>query len=294
MQRLLITGASGQLGAYLLRAAVHGTRHVTAWSGTRCEERFGVSVRPVDLTNHNSVTAAFRETDPQAVIHAAALARVADCHRDPALARRVNRDASAHLAALCADSGARLVHVSTDLVFDGERAPYREDDAPAPVSVYGCTKWEAEQAVLTAARSLVVRVSLLFGPTLCDRPTFFDEQVSALRTGRRVTLFTDEWRTPLDYPTAAEALVGLIESDLTGVLHLGGAERLSRLEMGQRLAAFLGGGAEAIHAVRREDVPSPEPRPRDTSLDSGRWRRLFPNAPRPSWDEALRGFGLPG
>jgi dTDP-4-dehydrorhamnose reductase len=151
---------------------------------------------------------------------------------------------------------------------------------------------EAEQAVLAVARAVVARVSLLFGPTLCGRPSFFDEQVSALRAGREVTLFSDEWRTPLDCATAAQGLLALAGSDLTGIIHLGGPERLSRLEMGQRLAAFLGVSASAIRAVRRQDVPAPEPRPRDVSLDSSRWRRLFPQQPSPSWAEALGGFGL--
>src|SRR5439155_2744036 len=98
--------------------------------------------------------------------------------------------------------------------FDGERAPYGEEDDPAPLSVYGRTKADAEAAV-RAAGGLVVRVSLLYGPSLSGRPSFFDDQAAALRSGRPLTLFEDEWRTPLALPAAARALVELARSGVT-------------------------------------------------------------------------------
>src|SRR5262249_60143482 len=126
------------------------------------------------------------------------------------------------------------------------------------------------------------RVSLCFGPGLNGRPSFFTEQVDAFRAGRPITLFADEWRTPLSLATAARALVELARSDFSGLLHLGGRERLSRLEMGQKLAEALNADPAVIREARRDDVPSPEPRPRDTSLCSDRWRAVFPSLPRPS------------
>ncbi len=283
--RVLVTGATGLLGPYLLSELRGG--EATAWSGSRRGELFGIPLRPVDLADADTVASAFREARPDVVLHAAAMARVGDCHRDPERARRVNTQGSALLAELASASGARLVYVSTDLVFDGERGGYREEDAPSPLSVYGRTKADAEAAVLAAPRAVVVRTSLLFGLSLAGRPSFFEEQFLAIWSGESVTLFEDEWRTPLDLRTAAQALVALARSDVTGLLHLGGPERLSRLEMGRRLAAFLGADPGVFVAVRREQVPAPEPRPRDTSLDSSRWRELFPSHPWPTWEEAL-------
>jgi dTDP-4-dehydrorhamnose reductase len=291
--RLLITGASGQLGAYLLRRLHDRDTAVIAWSHSRTGELFGIPLRPVDLADPDGLAAAFRPARPDIVLHSAALARIADCHRDPERAHRVNAAGSAALARLAAEAGARLVMVSTDLVFDGERAPYREQDPPAPVTVYGGSKAEAEAAVLAAPRAAVVRVSLLFGPSLSGRPGFFDEQVNALRGGRPVNLFADEWRTPVDLVTAAGALLALARSDFTGLLHVGGPERLSRLEMGQRLAAFLGADPSVIVPSRRDQAPAAEPRPRDISLDSSRWRGLFPGLPWPAWEEALRQLSTP-
>src|SRR5262249_39316920 len=266
--RVLVTGASGQLGGYLLRRLPDSGLTVTAWSGSRRGEFFGYPLQPVDLGDADAVRVAFHQARPDVVLHAGALPRPAACHRTPNLARRINTEGSSLLAELATEARARLLFVSTDLVFDGERGNYREDDAPSPLSIYGRTKADAEAAVLAVPRSGVVRVSLLYGPSVVGRPSFFDEQVAALRAGRPVTLFADEWRTPLALCTAAEALVKLAQSDFTGLLHLGGPERLSRLEMGQRLADFLGVASSTIVAVNRADIPSPEPRPRDTSLDS--------------------------
>jgi dTDP-4-dehydrorhamnose reductase len=287
--RLLITGAGGLLGAYLLREA-EDRDGVVAWGGLQGGECFGVSLRPIDLTDAAAVAAAFRSDRPDVVLHAAALARVADCWRDPERARRVNVNATRTLAHLAADAGARLVLVSTDLVFDGEHAPYRETDPPSPVSIYGQTKRAAEEAALEALQSAVVRVSLLYGPALHGRPSFFDEQAAALRVGRPVTLFRDEWRTPLDLVTAARALLAVARSDFSGLLHVGGPERLSRLEMGLRLAAFLGANAAPIIAADRAAAPAPEPRPRDVSIDSSQWRSAFPGVAWPAGEEALHGL----
>jgi dTDP-4-dehydrorhamnose reductase len=276
--RVLLTGASGQLGGYLRRELLG--QEVVAWYGKRT----------VDLTDREAVAAAFAEARPALVLHAAALASVAECYREPERAWAVNARGTQHLAELADTAGARLVLVSTDLVFDGERGGYRETDAAAPLSIYGRSKVAAEQAVLNCRNCVVVRVSLLFGPTLADNPSFFDQQVQALRKGEPLTLFRDEWRTPLSMVTAARGLLGIARSDYCGLLHVGGPERLSRLEMGQRLARSLGLSDATLVPATRAQVAAGEPRPRDTSLDSSRWRGLFPAAEWPTWEEAMRQF----
>jgi len=290
---LLVTGASGYLGGYLLQELATRSHTVSAWSGTRAGVVQGHPVVPVDLMDRDRVIAAFGATRPDGVIHAAGMANVAECYRQPERAQQVNVGGTALLAELAAGAKARLVFVSTDLVFDGAKSNYREEDAPAPVSVYGRTKRDAEQAVLAWPGNAVARISWLFGPTLTGRESFFDQQVAALRQGRPLSLFTDEWRTPLSIAVAAQALVELGVSDFTGLLHIGGPERLSRWEMGLRLAAFLGVDPTCLCPCERASVAGGEPRPRDVALDATRWRRLFPHLPWPNWEEALRAM-LPG
>jgi dTDP-4-dehydrorhamnose reductase len=286
--RILVTGASGQLGSYVLRELRARDWPAVAWSMRPHVELFGYRCQSVDLRDTDQVIPAFRAADPDFVIHAAAMSGVSDCFRDPAQARQTNATATRLLAELSDRRPARMVYVSTDLVFNGDKQWYAETDCPTPLSVYGQTKATAERAVLDHPRHLVLRISLLFGPSLNGRPSFFEQQIQAVKNGTPCTLFRDEWRTPLDLRIAAQGLLDVVHADVTGILHFGGPQRLTRLEMGQRLAQFLGRDADVIQAAARDDIPASEPRPRDTSLNSDRWCTLFPDLPRPEYEESLR------
>jgi dTDP-4-dehydrorhamnose reductase len=141
--------------------------------------------------------------------------------------------------------------------------------------------------VLAAPRGLVARLSLLFGPSRCGRPGFFDRATEGLRLGEPQAYFEDEYRTPLDYGTAAAVLVRLVESDAVGVLHVGGSERVSRYELMRRAARALGLDAALVRANRRGDVALAEPRPADVSLATERLAGLFPDLRRPTIEQAL-------
>jgi dTDP-4-dehydrorhamnose reductase len=284
--RILITGASGQLGGYLLRELA-GKPDIIAWSGTRGGDLFGFPLCPVDLADPEGVAMAFRAARPDAVLHLAALSAVSACHADPTRAERTNVHGTNLLAELAAERGARLVYVSTDMVFDGMKGNYCERDEPNPLMTYSRTKLAAEPAVLAAPRAAVARVSLLFGPTVIGRPYFFDLQLDKLRAGQKTTWFEDEWRSPLALVAAARALLDMLRSDFTGLIHVGGPERLSRLDFGLRLGRFFGADPINIVPVTQASVSTPEPRPRDLSLDLFKWVSLFPSAWRPSWEEAM-------
>src|SRR5437868_6600859 len=128
--RVLLTGANGQLGAYLLRELVHAAASVVGWSGSRSGRLFGVELQPVDLADPDKLADAFRRAAPTTVIHTAAVASIAECWRNPERAHQVNTHATTVLAELAEQARARFVHVSTDLVFDGEKGWYREEDVP--------------------------------------------------------------------------------------------------------------------------------------------------------------------
>src|SRR5207244_12161621 len=138
-------------------------------------------VRPVDLLLVNDLAALVSEAKPDIVLHAAAVSSVAEAFNDPQKAWRLNHAITAQVAEAIAKRGGRFVQVSTDLVFDGDRAPYRDGDRPEPLSEYGRTKAAAEQAVLPLPRTAVVRVSLMHGPAHGLQPSFFDQLVQSLR-----------------------------------------------------------------------------------------------------------------
>jgi dTDP-4-dehydrorhamnose reductase len=181
-----------------------------------------------------------------------------------------------------------LVAVSTDQVLSGERPFSRADEPARPVSVYGRTKLEGEQAVLGLCdRSAVVRVALLSGRVHGPHPSCTEAVAWALRAGRPLRLFTDQHRTPVDPESVSAAIAALIHREARGVFHLGGPERLSRHELGLRVAAVLGLDPSPIQAVRQSELAFDAPRAADASLDSSHARDTLGWEPRPL-DEAIR------
>jgi dTDP-4-dehydrorhamnose reductase len=275
----LVTGAGGQVGSVLLRLLTFrqepaiGVVSPTgpAPEGARCER--------LDLADERAVAALLERYQPRVIVHVAALASVAAAAQDPAAAHRMNAVVTEHLARLAHEHAARFVYTSTDMVFDGERAPYAEHDAPEPGTAYGRSKLAGERATLSFPEHAVVRLPLLYGVPGVSRQTTFLDQMAALRAERPLSLFEDEWRTPLWLADAARALVRIAHSSEAGVLHLAGPERLSRLQMGRLLAEALGIASPAIQAIDRGGVPALEARPRDLSLSAARYTKVFGEAP---------------
>lgn len=242
----------------------------------------------VELTGPDALERLLDEAAPRAVVHAAVLGRVELCEERPTEAERVNAGVPADLARLCRRRGIRLVALSTDLVFGGERGALREADPAGPLSVYGRTKLAGEEAVLAACpEAAVARVALVAGRGHGPRPTSTEAIAWALRAGRPVRLYADEFRTPVDPESVADALLRLVTATAAGRFHLGGPERLSRLDLGRRVARVLGLDPTRLEAARQADHPGPDRRPPDVSLDAGRARRELGWEPRPL-DEAIR------
>lgn len=271
----LITGAGGQLGSVLLRLLTRrGAAAVGTISDRGLRPEVGESL-PIDLTNLENLGAMLRRLRPRFIIHTAAVSSIMDAYRNPDYARRVNFESTEKLSALAQEVGARFVFTSTDLVFGGDEAPYLEGDPAAPKSVYGMTKVEAEHALADAEHAVVLRLPLMYGVPAVDRPTTFISQVKAMMDRRELTLFGDEFRTPIWLEDAARACVDVAQSDFCGTLHAAGPERLSRLQMGELTAKALHIDDARIRAISQCEVNTPEPRPADVSLDATLFKNTF-------------------
>ena len=266
---ILVTGASGKLGLYLLREAASRGLKVVASSRTRPQPDFGHAFVASDLRELN-----LAEHRPQVVLHLGAMAAVGDCYQDPDEAFAINAHASARLAEQCQQLGARLIAVSTDMVFSGQSAPYSEESLPDAFSVYGRSKAAGEQAILAFPQHSVVRPALMIGPALGAAQSYYDHIVSQLGKNQTVSLFEDEWRSMISYAAVARGLLDLVARPLPGIFHLGGT-RCSRYQLGQALAQQLG-CPQLVRASLREQIASPEPRPRDLTLQCQRWHSHFP------------------
>lgn len=283
---VLVTGAGGKLGGRL--AVLLAPRFRVVGGIRRAAPPAGVATQALDVTDPRSIEAALDATRARAVVHCAALADMDACERDPDLARRSNVDACEALARACAAREVRLVAVSTDQVFSGERPFWREDDEPRPSSVYGRTKREGERAVLDLCPgSAVVRVALLVGAVHGRQPSASESIAWGLAQRRTLRLFTDQYRTPIDPESVGQAIAALLHRHAGGTFHLGGPERISRHEMGLRTAALFGLRPNGIEAARQGDLTFDAPRALDGSLDSSRARTLLGWEPR-SVDDAIR------
>ncbi|MDX2039529.1 MAG: SDR family oxidoreductase [Isosphaeraceae bacterium] len=284
--RIVLTGASGQLGVYALPILVDRGHEVIAWS-SRATSQPGGAMIPVELADPDAVGQALDVSKPDAILHLGAISAADAVRRDPVRGWAVNRGGTSSIAAWASENRARLVFSSTDLVFDGAAPWRREDDEAEPILEYGRTKRAAEDDVRAVETGLVVRVSLLYGPTRCGRDAYFDRIVAGLERGEPQTMFEDEFRTPLDLATAAFALVLLVESDRVGTVHLAGRERMSRFEMVRRVASVLGHSEDLVRANRRSDATLAEPRPADVSLDTSRLAAWLPDLERPDLETAI-------
>ncbi|MBH0196590.1 MAG: SDR family oxidoreductase [Nitrospira sp.] len=222
--RVVITGASGLIGRYVMTSAA---RWAPGW------EVHGLTRADLDLTDQAAVERIWQRIDPHAVIHCAALSRTKDCEHQPELARRINVDATAHLARL--SNNLPLIFLSSGEVFDGRQGWYREEDAPNPVNVYGQTKLAAEQLVLQNPLHTVLRIVLTAGTSEQGDRSFVEDMCRAAKSGKRMTLFADEFRCPLPAGVIARAVWEVAGRAMPGLYHLGGRERLSRWEIGQAL-----------------------------------------------------------
>ncbi len=243
--RILITGASGLLGLNLaLETAEEHVVYGTAKDHLLNTRAF--TVLPGDLLAPGAVDQVLDQAQPDWVIHCAALANIDACEADPVLARKVNTELPAELATYVARGGARLVHISTDSVFDGRRGDYSEDDAPNPLSVYARTKLDGERVVLQANPDAVVARVNLFGWSISGRRSLGEFFVRNLQAGNPVNGFTDVFFCPLLANDLAHLLVKMLKLNLSGLYHVVSPECLSKYEFGLRVAGKFGLDASLI------------------------------------------------
>lgn len=250
--KILVTGASGLLGLNLSLMEVEAHTIVGVDRSKLADTPF--EIIKADLLDPEVEHRILDTVKPDAVIHTAALANLEACEEQPETARLLNAELPGELADACARRGIRMMHISTDAVFDGTKdGVYTEEDVPNPQGIYASTKLKGERNVLSAnSEAVVVRVNF-FGWSLSGTrslPEFFINNLSA---GKKAQGFTDVFFCPLFVGDLAEILIKILAQGLSGIYHVVGSESLSKHDFGIAVARQFGLDERLIEAVSVEE-----------------------------------------
>lgn len=269
MKKLLVTGSSGFLGWNLCQIAQQEWE-VYGIYFSKAVEIPGIKLVKADLRDFQSLKQLFKEIQPNAVIHTAAQSNPNLCQKNPEESSLINVTTSLNIAGICSDYSIPCAFTSTDLVFNGLNPPYRETDPVSPISIYGEQKVMAERGMLEHyPKTAICRMPLMFGIAPTGASSFIQPFIKTLKEGKELSLFTDEFRTPVSGKTAATGLLLALEK-VEGIIHLGGKERVSRYDFGCLMADVLELPKDHLQGCLQKDVPMAAPRPSDVSLDSAK------------------------
>jgi len=267
MKRILVTGASGLLGSKVVKLTEHSFE-VIPTHNTR--SFFKDSIK-MDITNGDEVSQVVVKMKPDVVMHVAAETRVDHCERNREEAWKVNAEGTKNVAVACGKINAKLIYVSTDYVFDGERGLYVESDEPNPVNYYGWTKLKGEQFVRENCQDHVIaRTSVLYG-WHSWKTNFALWVIESLRGGEPITVVNDHYNSPTLADNLAEVLLEMVETDLSGVFHTAGSERINRYDFAVEIAKNFDLDANMIMPTKMSELKMwIAKRPRDSSLRIGK------------------------
>jgi len=276
MKRVLVTGASGMLGTDVVKVFSEGY-HVSA-----------LSRRDLDITNPQDVKHAMESLSPEIVINCAAFTKVDDCESRPETAFEVNSAGPKLLAHECRALNALLVHISSDYVFDGSgKRPYREDDKPCPINVYGRSKLNGETFVREILTDhLIVRTSWLFGP---NGPNFIDTVIRLSATRKELRVVNDQYGSPTYTMDLAKGLRCLVEKGARGLCHCTNIGSCTWFDLCKFVFNRMGISDICLVPVPTRSFPRPAKRPAFSVLDNTRFQQLTGRKMR-FWQEAVLEF----
>jgi dTDP-4-dehydrorhamnose reductase len=263
MEKIVVAGASGLLGSKIIgkvekKYAIYPT-HAT-------RPLFPNSLK-MNITDEIEVKRIFSKVKPDILIHTAAETNVDKCENNKDYALRVNAEGTKVLAKACNQVDARIVYVSTDYVFDGEKGLYTEEDKPNPVNYYGLTKLMGEKYVAELCEGFVIlRTSVLYG-VHPEKPNFATWVIKSLKEKKRLTVIEDHYNSPTFADNLAEVILEIIDKRLEGVYHTAGSERISRYKFALKIAETFDFNAGLISPIKMSELKVwTAKRPKDSSL----------------------------
>jgi dTDP-4-dehydrorhamnose reductase len=276
--RILITGASGLLGAELAQLAVRAGHDVFSGFHTSLPQ-VGKPLQ-LDVTKQAQIDAAMDASRPDVIIHAAGITDVDLCEEKPDLAKLVNGEATGRLGEAAAKTGAQVIYVSTDYVFDGTKGEYKEDDLPNPINKYGQSKLLGEELLRkSGAESSIGRSSVIYGWGRRNRPNFAIWILDKLQTNQIVNVVNDQVVSPTLNNNLAEMLLDIAEKRIEGVFHLAGCSRIDRYRFALQIADTFDLDSSLVNPANSSSMKWKAKRPMDSSLNVDKATGLLDKKP---------------
>lgn len=284
--RILITGANGLLGQKLvaaLRKDPQADLLATSRGPDRTPEPLGARYAPLDITLEAEVEKVFAAFMPEVVIHTAAMTNVDACELDPVACKLQNVTATENLIRASEHHGSHFILLSTDFIFDGRNGPYREEDEPAPLSIYGHSKLDAERIVINSRLSkwAIARTIIVYGIAEgLSRSNVVLWAKSALEKKQPINVVDDQWRMPTLAEDLADGCIRIAKRGATGIYNLSGPDGMSILELVHRVGVFFKLDTSVVSPVKSNSLSQPAKRPPKTGFILDKARRELGYAPR--------------
>lgn len=289
--KVLVTGSNGLLGQKLTELYIKNPNYELIATGkgpNRNKITSGYIYEDLDVSDNQAVHDIFQKHLPAIVIHGAAMTNVDACELNHELCYQLNVMATSNIAFSAEKINAHLIHISTDFIFDGKHAMYREEEEPNPLSYYGLSKWEAEK-IVTKIHSLwtIIRTVLVYGVVNdMSRSNIVLWAKNALSSGNPINVVDDQFRTPTLAEDLAMGAFLAGEKKAGGIFHIAGPDYMSILQLVQKVAAYFHLPVDQINGIKSDQLNQPAKRPPITGLDITKAKQQLGYNPR-SFEEGL-------
>jgi len=269
--KILIIGASGFVGEKLYNSLSKGFEVIGTYS-TKKKDNF----EQLDMSNRNSVIESITKIKPDVVIHTAGITNVDFFEENFKEVQRVNIQGTKNIIEGCLKTNSKLIYISSDYVFDGEKGNYTEEDEPNPINAYGKAKLEEEELVKNSGlKYLILRIAVPYGYNSSDdKQTFEKWIINNLRNNKEIKVIDNQFNTPTLIDDIANAVKKLIELKKVGIYHVTGSERISRYDFAIKIASIFRLNKALIKRIKTKDLNWKATRPIDSSLNTDKLKKL--------------------
>lgn len=259
--KFFITGGSGLLGERLATIASNDDEIVLSHNSNPTKNTI-----KCDITDKNEVEKVINKNKPDAIVHCAAMTDVDLCEDEIDIAYRINSDGTRNMAQAAENIGAKIIYVSTDFVFDGDKGYYSEDDEVNPLGIYAKSKYDGEvQLKKYSTNWAIARVSVLYG--WHKKANFTTWVINQLRSNNSINIVTDQINSPTYADNAGEAIFEIAKQDKNGIYHTAGNDRINRFDFTEKIAEAFNLNKDLINPTTSDKFIQKAPRPRDSSLN---------------------------